>query len=303
MVVFDNKCDIEVIKNNEFFFYQIKTKKLNYHFTIKEISDKGKKINSILGKIYLLKKNNFHTSLFIVSNVNLYFDKKHIIETDFSKFDTKITELISKYLKNELKIEKVDLSNIFYIYDESIHLTEMENIVIGYLVNFFNDIKKEDLINPKALYNLIYQIALNKATYEKNNINDFNTIKNKKSITRNEIDKILSIHSRASKNGIQKTKEYIDKQEISRQRDLNISLASQIEILNNYYYNNWNLKEIKSNVFEYIKNNINVLENEKIYLNKIKNQFDSLFNIEFSDSDKEIFYILIWNTYIEGGDV
>ncbi|WP_457826323.1 dsDNA nuclease domain-containing protein, partial [Staphylococcus aureus] len=58
-IIFDFKCDIELHKEDELDFYQIKTKKSG-NYNSNNLCKKGKnKNNSILGKLYALYSPNY----------------------------------------------------------------------------------------------------------------------------------------------------------------------------------------------------------------------------------------------------
>lgn len=92
-VIFDFKCDIEVHKNDEIEFYQIKSKKSG-NYTPKTLLSKGQKKHSILGTLYGLYNSNHKMKLAIVCNMPLKVKEK-IIDVE----EKNLVYLIKKQLK------------------------------------------------------------------------------------------------------------------------------------------------------------------------------------------------------------
>lgn len=56
IIIFDYFCDIEIHFGEKYEFYQIKTDKENASYTIDRLIKPNKSKESILGKVYILKK-------------------------------------------------------------------------------------------------------------------------------------------------------------------------------------------------------------------------------------------------------
>ena len=193
-------------------------------------------------------------------------------------------------------MEKVDLDNVFYIFDNMDFLNP-EDAIRGKLIKAFADIKGEEPQNPNALYRLVSDTVKEKASYEFDS-NTYDEVVKTKGITRNEFEKMLNAHKKESMTGINETKEYINKLPLSQRRKYNLALGNLIEIKKN-----GPLEMLKSQIYKYITEHVDELENEDCYLDKVSTIFDDEFNIEFTKEMKMVQYLIIYYIYASGGEL
>lgn len=297
-VIFDFKCDIELHKEQEMFFYQIKTRKSGNFNENNLCKINNKENNSILGKLYALYSPNQNIKLAIVCNKPLKIRKKDIdfYEKCFGEIDKDAIDEIKNKLRIELNIDSVNVDNVFYIFDE-MDFQHPEDAIKGKLISFFEEIKKEEPQNPNALYRLVMDTVKQKAAYELD-IKDYDEVKKKKGITRTEFDRMLDSHKKESKNGINETQNFINSLSLRRQRKYNIALRNLLEIQNTE-----SLRLIKVQIFNYICENEDSFIDEEDYLNKISIVFNNDFNIEITNDMKDVQYLIVYFIYATGGEI
>ncbi|MFR1449541.1 MAG: DUF4297 domain-containing protein [Beduini sp.] len=297
-VIFDFKCDIELHRQDEMCFYQIKTK-ASSNFTDNSLCIKKKnEQNSILGKLYALYSPGQAIKLAIVCNRQLKINKKYIDFPNvcFGELDKDTVENIKNKLKDELKLDTVDLENVFYIFDNMDFLNP-EDAIRGKLIKAFVDIKGEEPQNPNALYRLVSDTVKEKASYEFDS-NTYEEVVKTKGITRNEFDKMLNAHKKESKTGIVETQEYIKKLPLSKQRKYNTALGNLIEMPRSE-----SLQMLKLQIYKYIEEHEDDFIDEECYLDKISMIFDDDFNLEFTKEMKMVQYLIIYYIYASGGEL
>lgn len=297
-VIFDFKCDIELHRQDEMCFYQIKTKKSSNYTDNSLCKKKKNEQNSVLGKLYALYSPDQTIKLAIVCNRQLKIKKKDIDfpKVCFGELDEDTVDNIKSMLKCELKLDTVDLENVFYIFDNMDFLNP-EDAIRGKLIKAFVDIKGEEPQNPNALYRLVSDTVKEKASYEFDS-NTYEEVIKTKGITRNEFDKMLNAHKKESKTGIIETKEYIKKLPLSKQRKCNIALGNLIEIPRSE-----SLQMLKLQVYNYIAEHEDEFNNEESYLSKISMIFDKDFKPEFTKEMKMVQYLIIYYIYASGGEL
>lgn len=297
-IVFDFRCDIELHKENEICFYQIKTRKSG-NYNEKNLCKISKnKQNSILGKLYALYSPGHNIKLAIVSNTQLKIKNKEI---DFSKqcfasVDKKIVDEVKEKLRIELKIDSVDLENVFYIFD-NMDLLNPEDSIRGKLIKSFVEIKGEEPQNPNALYRLVSETVIEKASYEFD-LPTYDDVVKLKGVTRLDFDKMLNAHKKESQNGIFETKLYINSLPLIMRRKYNKALGNLLDIP---FSNNLNV--LKKNIYNYIIENEEFLLNEDSYLDLVSKKFDREFDFEFTDEMKKVQYLIIYYIYASGGEL
>ena len=299
-IVFDYVCDIEVHFENGFEFYQIKTQKNGTPaFTYKSLTKKASKNTegSILGKLYLLNKSNEkEIKLALVSNAPYNCDGKRI-DDEIICFDTlpdTEKDKLQKALCKELCLETIDLSGIYYLHTE-LNLRDPELEVQGKIVISFERIKHCEPQNPRALYRLIFDTVSEKACYEFP-VSDYESLLQKKGITREEFDRMLDCHSINEKTGIKQTQEYIDSLDnINTKRKYKQSLVKLLHTMPT----NKILREIEKKIGLFLldQDEIGPIESALELLIK---QFHGSFPIEYSNADKTVFYIIIVFRFEEG---
>ena len=297
-VIFDFKCDIELHRQNEMYFYQIKTMKSGNYTDNSLCTKKRNEQNSVLGKLYALYSPGQAIKLAIVCNKQLKIKKKDV---DFPKvclgeLDKDTIDNIINKLKDELKLDTVDLENVFYIFDNMDFLNP-EDAIRGKLIKAFVDIKGEEPQNPNALYRLVSDTVKEKASYEFES-NTYEEVVKTKGITRNEFDKMLNAHKKESRTGIVETQEYIKKLPLSKQRKYNTALGSLIEIPRSE-----SLQILKLQIYKYIEEHEDDFIDEEYYLDKISMIFDDDFNLEFTKEMKMVQYLIIYYIYASGGEL
>lgn len=297
-VIFDFKCDIELHKEQEMFFYQIKTKKSGNFNENNLCKINNKENNSILGKLYALYSPNQNIKLAIVCNKPLKIRKKDIDfhEKCFGEIDKDAIDEIKNKLRIELNIDSVNVDNVFYIFDE-MDFQHPEDAIKGKLISSFEEIKNEEPQNPNALYRLVMDTVKQKAAYELD-IKDYDEVKKKKGITRTEFDRMLDSHKKESKNGINETQNFINSLSLRRQRKYNIALSDLLEIQNTE-----SLRLIRVQIFNYIRENEDSFIDEEDYLNKISRVFNNDFNIEITNDMKDVQYLIVYFIYATGGEI
>lgn len=299
-VVFDYVCDVEVHFNGGFEFYQIKTHGNNapaytYHSLTRKASKNAE--GSILGKLYVLNKcGDQDITLVLVSNVPYSCNGKRI-DDEIICFDSLPDE--EKYklqgmLCNELELPRVDFSRVFYLHT-NMNLRDPEAEVQGKIVICFEKIKHCEPMNPRALYRLIYDTVSEKACYEFP-VLDFQTLLQKKGITREEFDQILNCHSVSEKTGIKQTQKYIDSLEsVQTKRIYKKSLAKLLQVMPT----SRPLKAMEKEIGSFLLRQTD-LENMESTLKLLISQFHSSFPIEYDNADKIVFYIIIIFRFEEG---
>ncbi len=297
-VIFDFKCDIELHKEQEMFFYQIKTRKSGNFNENNLCKINNKENNSILGKLYALYSPNQNIKLAIVCNKPLKIRKKDIDfhEKCFGEIDKDAIDEIKNKLRIELNIDSVNVDNVFYIFDE-MDFQHPEDAIKGKLISSFEEIKNEEPQNPNALYRLVMDTVKQKAAYELD-IKDYDEVKKKKGITRTEFDRMLDSHKKESKNGINETQNFINSLSLRRQRKYNIALSDLLEIQNTE-----SLRLIRVQIFNYIRENEDSFIDEEDYLNKISRVFNNDFNIEITNDMKDVQYLIVYFIYATGGEI
>lgn len=299
-MVFDYVCDIEIHwENGEYEFYQVKTANSGESYTQSKLTKVGKKENSVLAKLYILKhnfdgdKNKIKIALvsnkpFKDSNNILY---NNIENLEFNFLDSKIQNKIEESLKKELKISKVDFNNINFIYT-TVDLIKPKNTLTGELVNFFNDVLKVQIKKPTVLYNVLLDKISQKAEYELK-VNTYDELIEKKSISKENITEIFNKHIEVSNNAVEKAKENIEKMysdNYGKKVKMIVALSSIVQKIN---FSNA-LQKIEKETIEFININNKFLEDsfnniiEQLYI-KYKEKFD----IEYSDEEIKSFFILI----------
>ena len=301
-VVFDYKCDIEVHLNNSLEFYQVKTHKIQSPYTFTTLSKQDKTGKSIIGKLFLLKNALDPKAAFkvaIVSNAYLKIGNKIYSESeilDFGSLDTKSQQAVRKALNNELG-STIDLNNIGFIYT-SMNLLAPDNDLRGKIVGSFEKIMGCEPIKPNALYRLVKDSVETKACYEMASSNYDELIRNK-GITKKELYDMLSKHASLTDNSIANAEKFIDTNITapSMIRKYKTSLIS----ITRYYSSSEELKSNEKLIADYLTENESILpDNQVDAVNFLYNKFESHFSVEFSESDRKVFILIVLLKW-EGG--
>lgn len=299
-MVFDYVCDIEVHwENEEYEFYQIKTSNSGEGYTQSKLTRIGKKKNSVLAKLYILKHNydgdKNKIKIAIVSNKPFKDEKNklysNVEKLDFNSLDVKIKESIEKSLKNEMKIHEVDFDNINFIYT-TIDLINPKNTLTGELVNFFNDVLKVQIKKPVVLYSVLLDKISQKAEYELK-LNTYDEIIEKKSISKENMNEIFNKHIEISNDSVKKAKEKIEEiysDNYGKKLDMIVALTSVVKKIDL----SKELKRIEKDIIKFINENNDVLKNKlNVVIDTLYENYRGKFSIEYSDDEVRSFLILI----------
>ena len=293
-MVFDYACDIEVHYENGFEFFQIKTHDRCKSYTTKRLT-KVKGENSILGKLYVLVRDRFpgEVRVAVVSNVPYSSMPADMLVNCFLNLPDKDQKEITMALKEELRIDSIDLSKLFYV-QTNMDLEHPDDAIRGKLTLAFEKIKKCEPTNPNALYRLIVDTVSGKACYEYSAI-DYNEILRLKGLTRKQFDELLDLHAEKSKTGISAATKYIDKLPNIRDRMIyKRSLPNVLKLLST----SWSIKEIESEIAKFLLQND--VGNMDSAIDILISKFNDRFPVEVSQVDKEVIYIVVIKRFEDG---
>lgn len=295
VMVFDYVCDIEVHYEDGFEFFQIKTHGRNKAYTTKSLT-KIEGEGSILGKLYILNKEaeNQNIHLALVSNIPYNAMPINILKNCFTDLSVAERNKIVEALRKELNIEKIDLSNIFYI-QTGMNLENPENEIRGKLVLSFEKLKGCEPTNPNALYRLVVDTVQEKACYEYS-ARDYAEIVRLKGLSRSEFDYLLDLHSDNARTGIQPAGEYIESiRNISHRRIYKKALPSVVKMMST----SKPLKAVEQKIATALlqSDDIGNMESAINYLTAL---FHSEFPVEMNNAEKIVFYIIIIKRFEEG---
>ncbi|EGO6113562.1 DUF4297 domain-containing protein [Enterococcus faecalis] len=302
VMVFDYACDIEVHKDTGFDFYQVKSKKDGAVYTQgalltkKKLKDEERSF-SILGRLYSLANNqnkNIHVNL--VSNKPFQDSSKKnhttIENLDFSSLDEEVQNTIKSKIQEELGADvKPDMSKISFIYT-SIDLFSPDDTLRGKTSKFFLELTGSEPKKPNALYNLLVETISEKACYELK-LDYYSDILNRKGLSKDNIDKIISLYSEKTDRAVEKASMFIDtniKKPIKRSKLKRMlgQVVFDIESGNKLVLHNEELvvQSIFSNLDKF-----DVEEND--FIDLLVSEYSELFTIEYSEDYKYVFFLLI----------
>lgn len=292
-MVFDLVCDIEVHYQDGFEFYQIKTHKNTKSYTTRSLT-KVTGEGSILGKLYALHDEEHKTKLAIVSNVPYNAMNNLSLLNCFSILPQKDRDEIQKALGNELQVNEVDFSDLFYI-QTGMNLENPENEVRGKLMVSFEKIKQCEPTNPNALYRLVLDTVQEKACYEYTSA-DYDEILKLKGLTRTEFDKLLDLHADNAKTGIREANAYIEHLAgIKERRAYKKALPNVMKML----ATSKTVKQIECDVAKYLLES-DAFEDIDDAIDCLMEKFHDNFPIEISNAEKVVFYIVVLKRFEEG---
>ena len=293
-MVFDYACDIEVHYKNGFEFFQIKTHGRSRSYTTKRLTKLDGE-GSILGKLYVLVKDGFggDVSVAVVSNVPYSSMPGDRLINCFLDLPDKDRQEISTSLKEELGIERIDLSKLFYV-QTNMDLEHPDDAVRGKLTLAFERIKKCEPTNPNALYRLIVDTVSEKACYEYS-VDDYDDILRRKGLSKEQFDKLLDLHAEKSKTGISAATEYIDQLPNIRDRMIyKRSLPNVLKLLTT----SWPIKEIESEIAQFLQeNDVGDMESA---IDLLISKFNDRFPVEVTQADKVVLYIVVIKRFEDG---
>ena len=322
-IIFDYACDIEIHFNNRFEFYQIKTSNKGSAYTIGKISDSDKQGNSILGKVYILKKiiddsKEFEaTKIAIVVNVPLKTldEKVHssVKELNLNSLkDTKqaknkadrnngVVETQSKNkiienLKVEIKSETIDLSDAYYI-NSSLDLINPENTLIGATLKFIEEITGKESTKVRTLYRVLEDTINEKACYELK-CENYNEVEKYKGLTKEEFEFILNRVISISDNYMKEAKNLIENNYNGFSEK--IKLFKGISFIVTGLNENLVLNSLKERIINYIDEKIDDLTGDvREIVDSISKVFKEDFPIEYSEYERNALVILMLAKYKE----
>lgn len=322
-MIFDYVCDIEIHFTNRFEFYQIKTSNKGEAYTIGKISNPDKQGNSILGKVYSLKKiiddsKQFEsTKIAIVVNVplktldeNIHSSVKELSLNDITDLrpakkkadrvngDMKIQSKnkIINNLKAEINSRDIDLSNVYYI-NSSLDLINPENTLLGLTLKFVEEITGKQDTKVRTLYRILIDTITEKACYELK-FETYDEIKRYKGISKTEFKCILDRYTNISENYVQKAKQLIEQNYTNYTEKIKIlkGLSRMFILLKTSLV----VSNLKDKILHYIDGKIDNLGNEfKEIIDNIVDVFNEEFPIEYLRYERIALIILIMAKYEE----
>ena len=293
-VVFDYKCDIEIHFNDSIEFYQIKTHKVQSPYSFTDLKKQKKEEPSIIAKLYVLKDESSPETPIrcaIVSNAFFRIGTTTISDKEcfsFEDLDENSQAKVKAALSKELSRDKIDLTNLYYIYT-SMNLLNPENDILGKITGSFERIKGCEPVKPNALYRLIYDTVSEKACYELS-IQDYAELIRRKGITKAELDNMLNHHMDKIDNSVALVRSYIEEKQgtIKERRELKQSLARIIESESK----SLELQVKQGSIFDYmdsIPTNVSFDEMVETLLSRYSNEFP----VEYSQMDIYVFILLV----------
>lgn len=258
VVIFDNKCDIEIVLDNLISFYQIKTG--NKNFTIdKLVKVSSKKKNSILSTLYSLY-NDSTKSLNVVSNCYLSLkdsktSRQESISFNDLSFDEK--EKIKDHIKKHLEVD-IDLSKVYFLRSE-LCITSPNVLLLGYTFKFLQSVSKNLKSRADSFFEYMQSLVFEKACYE-NTCKSLNDAITYKGITKNQVERILNNFQISNDSRQQKTYAYFDK--------LYNNILSRVRIKRAYIRlnkieNQIILNQATKQILDYINNHKEMLDNDE----------------------------------------
>lgn len=322
-IIFDYACDIEVHFTDRFEFYQIKTSNKGAPYTVGKIVNPDKQGNSILGKVYILKKiiddsNEFGaTKIAVVVNVPL----KTLDETIHSSIkelelntikdvkeakakddrnngviETQSKNKIIEKLKEEMKSSNIELDNVYYI-TSSLDLINPEETLLGATLNFIEEITGREAIKVKTLYRILTDIISEKACYELK-CKNYDEVEQYKGITRDEFKSVLNRTINISNTYIKEAKYLIENNYTGYFEQVRLlkGLTSIVTGLTKSIV----LSNLKDRIIEYIDTNIDNLPAEVTeIIDSILEVFADDFPIEYSKQERMALIVLMLAKYKE----
>lgn len=306
-IVFDYFCDIEVYFKNRYEYYQIKTDNSNATYTVDRMIKLSKKKESILGKVYILKKyidsykDDKEVKSSIVSNIPLSTKsgKKYsnIDEIYFDCLDDETKKKIEDKLSEELSLKSIDFSSISFIRTH-MNLEDPNDTFLSKTYEYSKALLKRDPKNLQGLCALIMNHVQNKACYEFECAN-YDELISKKGMTKVSLNELIIQFQGVSDETVKKLKEIID------------------EIYNENYRLLCKVSRAVTGIIQRIKTDLNLQNKEKLIVNYLEKNIESLncsylqiidkfnrdndiFNIEDSDEDKIVLILYVLIKFKEG---
>lgn len=301
-VVFDYKCDIEIHFTESLELYQLKTHKVQKPYNFSIISKQDKSGKSIFGKLYLLRNGldkSASVKLAIVSNAFLKINKTTFSDSEivhFDDLDTTVKKEVCNALRKELG-NNLDFTDIDFIYT-SMNLLNPENDLKGKIVGSFEKIMGCEPEKPNALYRLIRDTVESKACYEMK-CDDYTELKKNKGITKKELYNMLAQHSTQINTAVENVERYISKN-ITSPKEIRQFKASLVTITKDYLVS-FELKENEKKIAAFLNEHEDDLPDNLIdTLNELFDIFGNRFSIEYSNTDRKVFLLIVLFKWEDG---
>lgn len=280
VVIFDNRCDIEIIERDEISFYQLKTSEDNFNIN-KLIKQTKKQKDSIISKLYSLYKENLVKGLYIVSNRKLNTSQNKVSNKEilnFEELEIEEQELIKNNIKKNRNVD-ADLKVVFYL-QSPMCIKEPQTLLLGETVRFLAKQFNNEEMEPQKLFNLMNSLIETKSGYEYY-CDDLDDAIKHKGITFDDFDKIIQDYKSTKREKIENFNKLLE----------DFSFFDQIDIENSY--NELNLLHPSDMILNEVKNLIQIIISEK---NKLGTNVISIVNkllqnyafaFEYTNSEKQ----------------
>lgn len=304
-VIFDYKCDIEIHLSNSIEFYQIKSQKTQKPYSFTQLS-KVEGTGSVIGKLFVLKDTSCPETRIkcaLVSNRFLKIKRKELSDAeviDFEALDDILKAVVRNALKAELNRDKIDLTDLHYIYT-SMDLISPQNAVKGHIDSSFEKIKGCEPVKPNALHRLIFDTVEQKACYEFA-IDDFDELVKQKGVTKDEFDSILEQYKDKIDNSLEQVQAYIEEtyQKVSERKKLKTALAKVFEA----EYNSQVLQRKEREISSYLKDKseLGTLPDDstEVLADVLISVFGDTFPLEYSKWEIYVFVLLVMKRWEDG---
>ncbi len=299
LMVFDYVCDVEIHLDRGIEFYQLKTNSTASPYSVNRIAKPDKVGKSILGKLYSIRvsddnENSIVNKLAIVVNVPLKTEDKVIHSADkeisFNEIDETSKQKIINYLRSECNVDKVDLTDCYYIYT-TMDLFNPTDSLLGKTMNFFIDVYGEEPIRAKVLFQTLADTIEMKACYERK-CENYGELALNKGFSKDEFQKILTKHIAISDDSVQIVKQEIKKiyPEFSVRTKMNTALIVVVKELRT----NRVLKEIEQEIRTYILDNLEMFDKNMVdSILLLDNRYKEKFPLEYTFQERHSLYIML----------
>lgn len=233
VLAFEFHDDILILNSSEnptkASFYQIKTSSKNW--TLNDLLKTEQNSNSILGKLLLnkFKFNEFVDVLYFVSNNGYNIDKqnknfKGIDNIQLKKLSNKVLTDIKTSIKKEFKQETLpNFENYTYLNIAELPVKQQIEITQNILSDFIESSFPNLYIKPKEIYDFIFGEIKRKNNYE-NKVQTFKEVIEKKSISKNDFDKMIQVVISNSMNRFENLRDKIEERLNSEKFSINFTL-------------------------------------------------------------------------------
>ncbi|WP_415328516.1 dsDNA nuclease domain-containing protein [Clostridium perfringens] len=311
IIIFDYFCDIEIHFGEKYEFYQVKTDKEVANYTIDRLIKLNKSNESILGKVYILKKkideadkeSNKFVKSSVVSNIPLCVKegktrKRYSTpgEICLNIIDDKNKETIKNHLKEELGIEDVDFNSIFFEYT-MMDLKNLNDILIAKTLDYAKKVLGKQPKNLEGLCAMIMFEVEKRACYEFE-CSTYEELLEYKGLTKKILNDSIIEFEGISDDMIYKIKEeinYIYKENFFVCCQVKIALSNILERINK----DLNLKKKEESVLNYLKENLSNLKCSELEVIECLKEKE-FFYIEDNEAERIALIIYVLTKFKEG---